>query len=95
MGRWIRTLYITGDGVPKLRVAGVTYPLAVPALTVKLTATLSGSVTRAGSERLYVYTFVTSLGEESEPYDISTSIYWRPDQVVTLSGFKLPQLVRA
>ncbi len=82
-------LYITGDGVPKLRVAGVTYPLAVPAPTVKLTATLSGSVTpELGSDRLYVYTFVTSLGEESEPCDISTSIYWRPDQVVTLSGFQ-------
>ena len=82
-------LYITGDGVPKLRVAGVTYPLAIPSPSVKLTPALSGTATsELGSERLYVYTFVTHLGEESEPCDISDSIYWKPSQVITLSGFQ-------
>lgn len=82
-------LYITGDGVPKLQVGDVTYPLAVPAPSVKLTPTLSGTATsELGSDRLYVYTFVTSLGEESEPCDISDVIYWKPSQTITLSGFQ-------
>lgn len=82
-------LYVTGDGSPKMIVGGVEYELAVPSPTTKLTAALSGTVTSEnGSTRLYVYTYVTDFGEESEPCPISDGIYWKPGQTVTLSGFQ-------
>ena len=84
-------LYVFGDGAPKMIYGGATYPLAVPAPTAALTATLSGTATsELGSTRFYVRTFVTSLGEESQPSPASNEIYWKPGQTVTLSGFTLP-----
>src|SRR5690606_7510378 len=83
-------LYYTGDGVPKMRVGGNVYPLAVPRPTTKLTATVSGTGSGDKVTRLYVYTFVTEFGEESEPCPISDEVEWEPGQTVTLSGFEEP-----
>lgn len=84
-------LYVFGDGEPKMIYSGATYSLAVPAPAAALTATLSGTATSdLGSTRFYVRTFVTSLGEESQPSPITNEVYWKPGQSVTLSGFSLP-----
>lgn len=85
-------LYFTGDGAPKMRVAGVDYPLAVPRPPTALTATLVGTPSQTGlsEDRLYVYTEVTGFGEESEPTPISNVVTWNPGQTVTLSGFRSP-----
>lgn len=80
-------LYFTGDGVPKMRVAGTDYPLAVPFPATALTATTSGTPTGPVTERLYVRTFVTSFGEESEPSPVSAPVNWQSGLTVTLSGF--------
>ncbi|MNM18211.1 hypothetical protein D3C81_285020 [compost metagenome] len=73
-------------------VSGTTYALAVPHPTGALTATLVGSPssTDLSESRLYVYTFVTAFGEESEPCPISNEVVWNPGQSVTLSGFANP-----
>lgn len=81
-------LYVMGDGAPKMIVAGDTYPLAVPAPGVGLTASIVGAPTSdLGSTRLYVFTWVTDFGEESEPSLASNEIYWKPGQTVELTGF--------
>ena len=84
-------LYVMGDGAPKMIVGGVTYPLAIAAPSPALTAAVSGTATSdLGSTRLYVYTWVTDFGEESEPCPVSNEVYWKPGQAVTLSGFAAP-----
>ncbi len=84
-------LYVTGDGAPKMISSGVTYPLKLAQPANKLTLSVSGTSTSdLGSNRLYVYTWVTQFDEESEPCPISDSIYWKPNQSVTLSGFANP-----
>lgn len=88
-------LYFTGDGVPKMRVAGTDYPLAVPFPSTPLTGTLSGSGTGSLTDRLYAYTFVTSFGEESEPCPVSNLVKWFAGQTVILSGFAAPPSGRA
>jgi len=80
-------LYVTGDGVPKMKVGVTTYDLKVPGPTGALTATLGGVGAGDVITRLYCYTFVTAYGEESEPCPISNSIDWKPGNTVTLSGF--------
>lgn len=81
-------LYYTGDGVPKVRTAGGTvYNLAVPFPSGALTGTLGGTGAGDITTRLYVYTWVTSLGEESEPNPASNELNWQPGNSVTLSGF--------
>lgn len=82
-------LYFTGDGVPKMLVNGVTYPLKLTAPPNALTVSTSGSVSSATSvTRLYVYTRVTDFGEESEPSPISNQVQWSDGVTVTLSGFQ-------
>jgi hypothetical protein len=80
-------LYYTGDGVPKMRVGSTVYNLKVPFPSTALTATLSGSGTGDIVTRIYVYTFVTDFGEESEPCPVSNEINWQSGKTVTLSGF--------
>lgn len=82
-------LYYTGDGSPKMRVSGTIYDLAVARPAGALTATLGGTPTapNLAETRLYVYTFVTIFGEESEPCPISNEVLWAPGNTVTLSGF--------
>lgn len=83
-------LYYTGDGKPKMRVGGVVYDLAVNAPTVKLTLARGGTLGSLYATRLYVYTFVTDFGEESEPCPVSSEITVSPGNTVTLSGFQAP-----
>lgn len=80
-------LYYTGDGVPKMRVGSTVYDLKVPFPATALTATLGGSGTGDIITRIYVYTFVTAFGEESEPCPVSNEIDWQSGKTVTLSGF--------
>ena len=81
-------LYYTGDGVPKMRVAGTVYPLAVPFPATALTATLTGTPTGSVvTQRYYAFTYVTDFGEESEPCPLSNAVNWVEGNTVTLSGF--------
>lgn len=79
-------LYYTGDGVPKIRVGTTVFDLAIPRPVNALVASVSGGSGDVVS-RLYSYTFVSALGEESEPAPLSNSINWMPGASVTLSGF--------
>lgn len=88
-------LYYTGDGVPKMRIGSTVYDLAVPAPTAALTGVVTGSGAGDVITRLYVYTFVTDFGEESEPCPISADINWQAGQTVTLSGFEAAPAGRA
>lgn len=88
-------LYFTGDGKPKLRVGNAIYNLAVARPQNALTGVVSGSGNGDTQTRLYAYTFVTDLGEESEPTPASSAIDWKPGQTVTLSGFAAPPAGRA
>ncbi|MCA1490092.1 hypothetical protein I6F11_04060 [Ensifer sp. NBAIM29] len=80
-------LYYTGDGVPKVRISGTVYNLKVSRPTGALTATPSGTGSGDKFSRTYVYTWVTSFGEESAPSPASAIIEWQSGQTVTLSGF--------
>lgn len=81
-------LYYTGDGAPKMRVGSTIYPLAVPYPTAALTASMTGTGTGDVITRLYVYTWVTDFGEESEPNPISADVLWQAGKTVTLAGFQ-------
>lgn len=81
-------LYYTGDGGPKMRVGTDIYDLAVPLPTTALTAAVTGIGTGDVTTRLYVYTWLTAFGEESEPCQISADVTWQAGQTVTLSGFE-------
>lgn len=83
-------LYYTGDGAPKMRVAGVVYPLALPHPVTSLSAARTGALSSVLSTRLYVYTWVTGFGEESEPNPVSSPLDVSPGNSVTLSGFASP-----
>lgn len=80
-------LYYTGDGVPKMRVGTTVYNLAVPMPSTALSVTVTGSGAGDVITRLYVYTWVTEFGEESEPCPISADATWQSGRTVTLSGF--------
>jgi hypothetical protein len=80
-------LYYTGDGVPKLRVGEDVYDLAVPRPPSALTGTPDGAGSGDVTDRIYVYTWVTSLGEESEPSPASAVVEFQPGDDVVLSGF--------
>jgi hypothetical protein len=89
-------IYVFNDGAPKMISGGITYPLAVPFPSAALTAAIGGTATSTiGSTRVYVYTFVTSFGEESEPCAAANEVYWKPGQNVTLSGFQAAPAGRA
>lgn len=89
-------LYYTGDGKPKMRVAGAVYDLAMPMPTTALNGSVTGDATSSEIvTRLYAYTFVSDFGEESEPTAVSNEIEWCPGQKVVLSGFQKPPTKRA
>lgn len=85
-------LYVTGDGAPKIIAGDVTYPLAVPAPSRALIASLgAGTVNPDQSQTiLYTYTWVTTLDEESEPAPLSNELLWSQGINVTLTGFIAP-----
>lgn len=80
-------LYYTGDGAPKMRVGTDIYTLAIPAPNAALVATPVGATGAIYDTRLYVFTYVTSFGEETEPSPVSNEVNVSVGQVVTLSGF--------
>lgn len=80
-------LYYTGDGAPKMRVGTTVYDLKVPYPTVALTAAVAGTGSGDVITRLYVYTWVTQYGEESEPCPVTADVLWQSGQTITLSGF--------
>jgi hypothetical protein len=90
-------IYYTGDGAPKMRIAsGTVYPLAVPRPADAPTATIVGTATGADKvSRVYVYTFVTEFGEESEPSPPSPAVTWIAGQTVTVSGISAAPSGRA
>lgn len=80
-------LYYTGDGVPKMRVSGTVYNLALPApVTAPTTSNLSAPGPNP-EEVLYVYTWVTSFGEESPPSPLSTPLNFTAGIVQRVNGF--------
>ncbi|MBO9458977.1 hypothetical protein [Labrenzia sp. R5_0] len=81
-------LYYTGDGAPKMRVDDTVYPLALAPPSTALSTATSGSGTGAVQTRIYVYTWVTDFGEESEPSPASGEVDWQSGITVTLSGFE-------
>lgn len=88
-------LYYTGDGAPKMRVGTTVYDLKVPYPTVALTAAVAGTGSGDVITRLYVYTWVTQYGEESEPCPVTADVLWQSGQTVTLSGFSDHTLITA
>lgn len=80
-------LYYTGDGAPKMRVGTTVYDLKVPYPTVALTVAVAGTGSGDVITRLYVYTWVTQYGEESEPCPVTADVLWQSGQTITLSGF--------
>ena len=88
-------LYYTGSGAPKMRVGGTVYPLKIGRPSSALAAVSSGPSTGDVQSRTYVYTFVTSFGEETAPSPASAVVDWRPGQMVTLSGFAAPPAGRS
>lgn len=84
-------LYFTGDGAPKIRVNGDVLNLAIAAPTGKPVATVTGTPDEElSSTIIYAYTWVTSLGEESEPSPLSEGVEWSPGLPVTVRGFSQP-----
>lgn len=80
-------LYYTGDGTPKMLDGVTEYELALPGPTGALTGTLGGVGAGDVFSRVYVYTWVTGFGEESEPSPASNTVAWQAGNTVTLSGF--------
>lgn len=84
-------LYFTGDGAPKIRIDGDVMDLAVPAPDGKPVASIDAEPNPLlSSTIIYAYTWVTSLGEESEPSPLSDGILWSPGIPVTVKGFSQP-----
>lgn len=85
-------LYYTGEGAPKVLANGAVYDLALSAPPAALSASLSGAAgdKNLSEDRLYVYTEVTVLDEESAPSPVSNIVTWTPGQTVTLNNFRAP-----
>ena len=83
-------LYIMGDGAPKMKVGATTYPLAIQKPAGVPVATVSGTGTGDVFTRVYVYTYVTDFGEESEPSAVTAAVNWQSGQTVTISGIQAP-----
>jgi hypothetical protein len=82
-------IYYTGDGAPKVRDNGIVYNLALPAPETPPTVTNLTSPDPDNLETiLYVYTYVTSLGEESAPSPPSEALDWSPGVVNQIAGFE-------
>lgn len=84
-------LYYTGDGAPKMRVDSVVYDLAVPYPTAGLSGMVQGTVDAKNiTTLLYVYTWVTQYGEESQASPISIEFEWSAGCDILLTGFQAP-----
>lgn len=94
-------IYYTGDGAPKVSnvalVSSGTPPYPTQAYTLGVTApsapptlVLGGGGSGVPQVTFYIYTYVTSFGEEGPPSDPSTSVTTLNGQLVTVSGFNPP-----
>lgn len=84
-------LYYTGDGAPKMRYDDQTYNLAIAMPDGKPVASVAGTPDpQLLSSIIYAYTWVSDLGEESEPSPLSDSVEWSPGLIVTVRGFSAP-----
>lgn len=84
-------LYYTGDGAPKMRYDAQVYNLAIALPDGKPVASVAGTPDpQLLSSIIYAYTWVTDLGEESEPSPLSDSVEWSPGLIVTVRGFSVP-----
>jgi len=92
--------YYTGDGVPKVTDAsmcstgGTNYPnasytLGLPKPAASPIATVSGAGTGLPERRIYVYTYVSAWGEESQPCLASAPADVLVGQTVTLSSLSV------
>lgn len=81
-------IYYTGDGAPKVRNGATIYNLALPAPTGGPTLTnLSSPDPSFLTDVYYAYTYVTSLGEESQPSPLSALLSTSSTIVVRVNGF--------
>lgn len=80
-------LYYTGDGAPKMRVAGTVYNLALPAPVSAPTVTNLSAPGSNPEAVLFAYTWVTSFGEESQPSPLSAEINYTAGVIQRVSGF--------
>lgn len=84
-------LYYTGAGAPKLLYDGQTYDLAIQRPDGKPVASVAGTPDPdLLTSIIYAYTWVSDLGEESEPSPLSESVEWSPGLMVTVRGFSQP-----
>lgn len=81
-------LYIThSNAAPTMRISGEEVPLRLPKPTVRPTVTRTGTLDTDNAEVVaYAYTWVTSLGEESGPSPLSTSIKMSEGNTITVGG---------
>jgi hypothetical protein len=83
-------LYYTGDGVPKMRVGGDVYPLALPAPTVAPDVVNSAAPSTIAEAVFWAYTWVTEFDEESPPSPLSDEILVSSGITQTVDGFGTP-----
>lgn len=89
-------IYYTGDGAPKVRDSGTVYDLALPAPVAAPTLTnLTAPDPNFLEATYFVYTYVTSLGEESAPSPLSAVLNTSAGIVVRVNGFTAPPVGRA
>ena len=88
-------LYITGDGTPKLRYSGAIRELACQA-PISAPVVTPGAQVDADLEEAtaFAYTFVTDLGEETEPSPLSAFVNLAPTQAANVSNFSAPDAAR-
>lgn len=81
-------LYIThSNGMPTMWREGVERPLKVPAPTITPNVALVGTLEPDLAEDVaYAFTWVTSLGEESQPSPLSALLQWSPGRNVQITG---------
>lgn len=89
-------LYVTGSGVPKVIVGGVTYPLHLDTPAAAPSTVISSGVFDPSTAEtvLFCYTSVTVLDEESPPSPLSMELTASPNQIITVSGFSAAQVGR-
>jgi hypothetical protein len=94
------TMYFTGDGLPAMTYASIAtsgsgpypsnrYTLGIPAPIGVVTAAVSGTATggdELADSRSYVFTYVSSRGEEGPPSNPTSIVDVLEGQTVTLSG---------
>lgn len=85
-------LYYTGQGVPKMRVNGTEYVLALPGpQTAPTVAVLTAPDPEAETYQTIVFaiTWVTEFGEESAPSPLTTAVEWS-EGTVQFTNFPSP-----